>query len=179
MIELLEPLSRVPGVRLAALVTEDGVPVAVPGCAGNLDLPGGPSGTNGEQIDGLAAGAIGWLSELTSACGGLSWRAPERVVLRAARGTLLMQRTAGAILLTILDPGLDPEELRLPMDGVAARIQRVLRGMGGAARAASEEQHERVDELPGPLPSSMPSSTGGTSRIAMKEGGGSLDPTGS
>ena len=42
----------------------------------------------------------------------------------------VLQRMRSAILLVILSKGLDPQSVRLAMDGTAARIERMLRSMG-------------------------------------------------
>ena len=141
MMEALEPLARVPGVRLAALVTDDGVPVAVPGWgrgAGKAEKTGtrGMRADMVDEVDGLAAVAVGWLDELAGAGAALTWGAPDRVIMRAARGTLILLRTSGAVLVTVVEAGLDPDDMKLPMDGVAARIQRMLRHMGSGVDAA-------------------------------------------
>jgi predicted regulator of Ras-like GTPase activity (Roadblock/LC7/MglB family) len=101
--------------------------------------------------DALAALSAGWLDELSTSVGLLSCDAPRRVVLRAARGTLLLLRTSGAVLLVVLEAGLGPDELWLPMEGVVARIQRILRGMG------ESNAHELEDlQPPSPLPKREP-----------------------
>jgi hypothetical protein len=64
-------------------------------------------------------------------------------VLKGARGTLVLQATRSAVLLVILARGLSPEQVRLPMDGTIARIERSLRGMG----------KNKQSETPGPIPS--------------------------
>lgn len=155
MNEFLESLARLPGVRFTALVTEDGVPVAVPGWKHELDVKKSrpQNGQDLDEVDGAAAVSIGWLDELTRCVAALSWESPERVVLRAARGTLVMLRTANSVLITVLDPGLDPEELKLPMDGVAARIQRALRGRGGASTPEAPTKSEPQAPPPAALPS--------------------------
>jgi len=150
MMESLEPLARIPGVRLAALVTDDGVPVAVPGWGrgGKAAEKNGTRGTRADmvdEVDGLAAVAVGWLDELAGAGAALTWGAPDRVIMRAARGTLVLLRTSGAVLVTVIEAGLDPDEMKLPMDGVAARIQRMLRHMGSGTDADSTD---RTSETP-------------------------------
>jgi len=145
MIEVLDPLATQPGVILAALISDDGVPVAVPGT--KVDSSSS-EGCALSDADALAAMCAGWLDELNDSMTLLSCDAPRRVVLRAARGSLLLLRTSGAVLLVVLEPGLGPDELWLPMEGVAARIQRILRGMGETAVA------ETINDLepPSPLP---------------------------
>ena len=129
MIELLEPLATIPGVCYVMMVTHDGVPITMPGGdAGQVDRSADFGGMG--RDDALAALATGWLADLAQATGRLSWNAPERAVLRAGRGTLVLQRMRSAILLVILSKGLDPQSVRLAMDGTAARIERMLRSMG-------------------------------------------------
>jgi predicted regulator of Ras-like GTPase activity (Roadblock/LC7/MglB family) len=150
VIEMLDPLARTPGVRWVGLVTQDGVPIAVPGCA----RESGEAGSDELEPEAVAALATAWMDDSTRSLATLSWDAPRRVVLRAARGTLVMLATRGAVLLAVLDSGVGPEELRLPMDGVVARIQRTLRGMGReTAPAASAPPAERTPPaLPGGAP---------------------------
>jgi predicted regulator of Ras-like GTPase activity (Roadblock/LC7/MglB family) len=129
MIEILEPLSQLPGVRYSGLVTSDGVPIFVPGAKApteGLDL----------DLDGLSALASQWYQDLSRQAGELSWDQPVRAVLCAVRGSLVMRQVRGGLLMALLDAGTSHEELRLPMDGAAARLQRVLRSMGGAAPSA-------------------------------------------
>ncbi len=124
MREVLEPLGRIAGVRMAVLVSLDGVPVVVRGREAEeergVDL-------SGESAESLAALASGWLHGLTRSIAPLSWEPPRSVVLRAARGTLLMLHAPGSVLLVLLDSGSHPEDLQLPMEGAVARIQRILR----------------------------------------------------
>ena len=139
MISVLEPLVKIPGVRVALLVGTDGVPVVA-----RSKNPNG-NGNQGEvdgidsNTDALAALASGWLGEMSRAVAPLSWTAPTRVVLWASRGTLIMSLAPGAVLLVVLDRGIRSEDLRLPMGSAAARIQRLLRTM----RSEREEREER------------------------------------
>jgi predicted regulator of Ras-like GTPase activity (Roadblock/LC7/MglB family) len=149
--DVLEALAKVPGVRFTALVTEDGVPVAVPGRPRGLDLAKHTKGTDGavDEIDGCAAVSVGWLDEVTRLVAALSWDSPHRVTLKAARGTMILLRTSGAVLVAVLEAGLDPEELKLSMDGVSARIQRVLRGMNRNSASDAGKEDEPPAALPG------------------------------
>jgi predicted regulator of Ras-like GTPase activity (Roadblock/LC7/MglB family) len=123
MKQVLEPLAVIPGVRMALLVSHDGVPVVVRGRGGDdggVDL-------SSESGESLAALASGWLNGITRSLAPQSWDAPQRVVLRAARGTLIMLAAPGAVLLVQLARGARSEDLRLPMESAVARMQRVLR----------------------------------------------------
>jgi len=138
MKQVLEPLSAIPGVRVAVLVTSDGVPVVVRGRAHeNGDDDAGDGTPDGAES--LAALASGWLNALTRAVAPLSWHAPERVVLKATRGTIVMLQAPGSVLLALLDGGTRAEDLRLPMQGAVARIQRLLRWSGPDADPGAEE----------------------------------------
>jgi predicted regulator of Ras-like GTPase activity (Roadblock/LC7/MglB family) len=159
MIEMLEPLAELPGVELVMLVTHDGVPVAVPGRAAKEGEAEANNLVVGKE-DGIAACAVGWLNELSHAVAPLSWGDPVRVVLRCARGILVMRRARSAVLMVLLSRGLSPEDVRLSMDGTVARIERSLRGMGrenttadAGSSAAESKQSPITSDPPGPIPS--------------------------
>lgn len=150
MNEILEPLARTPGVRFVGLVTVDGVPIAVPGRASEVK----PEELD-HDIEALSAIATAWLDDVSRTLGALSWDAPRRLVMRAARGTLVLLGTKGAVLAALLDYGVGPEEVRLAMDGAVARIQRMLRGMG---------RDERNTRTPTPMsepPAALPQGAAG------------------
>ena len=137
MNEVLDPLIRIPGVRFAALISSDGVPVAL--------LEG--RGTSGQDTDFVAAAGdqeafaglcAGWLAELKHVVAPLSWESPRRVVMRASRGAIVIHEAPGAILLVVLEHGAVPEELRVPMEGAATRMQRLLRQLGQAPAARAQ-----------------------------------------
>jgi predicted regulator of Ras-like GTPase activity (Roadblock/LC7/MglB family) len=138
MKHILEPLTRIPGVRTAALVTPDGVPISVHGVvrASPTGTAQGAQAVHKEQqtasddVQALAALATGWIGETSRAVAPLSWDAPRRLVLRAARGTLVVLQAPGALLLVVLESGMSPEELRVPMESATLRMQRQLRSMG-------------------------------------------------
>ncbi|MBK7641508.1 MAG: roadblock/LC7 domain-containing protein [Planctomycetes bacterium] len=152
MKQFLETLARIPGVRMTALATPDGVPIWHLALADESraaqaqPIEGDPEGGQGLDIHALSALATNWVVEVGRCCAPLSWDTPRRLVLRAARGTLLVQEAPGAVLVVLLEGGVRPEDLRLPMDSVVARMQRHLRSI------------ETIDEqrvpgaIPGPLP---------------------------
>ncbi len=147
MIEVLDPLSKIPGVRLALLVAPDGVPVTVHGTVHKRESTAPDFAS--EDADSLAALATGWLAELTRSVGVLTWDAPQRVVLKAARGTLLMHAAPSAVILVVCERGTSPQELRVPMEAAVARMQRILRGMGSASSSrASENSSTPESALP-------------------------------
>lgn len=128
MNHVLDPLTRIPGVRCALISTPDGVPIAA---RGELDSTSGTDG--GDALAGLVAG---WLNSLGPSLGLVSWDLPQRIVLHASRGTLIVRRTSNAILLVVLELGSSPEELRLPLEAALNRLQRVARGPRPSAPSA-------------------------------------------
>jgi predicted regulator of Ras-like GTPase activity (Roadblock/LC7/MglB family) len=149
VIEIIQPLASLPGVLVAGLVTDDGVPVAVPGAASGE----GEAGAPWRDPDVLAAIAAAWTDDLERALGKLSWDAPRRAAMRAARGTLLVLPTSGALLVVVLEQGMQPDGLWLSMEGAAARIERMLRGMGDRIEASAPGEKNTDVEPPAPLPS--------------------------
>lgn len=127
MKRILEPLAQIPGVRMALLVAPDGVPVVVRNAQEGPADSGADVSFAAASAESLAALATGWLGELERATGPLSWASPQRVVLRAARGSLVMAHAPGSLLLVIIDPRMSPEELRLPMEAAVVRMHRLLR----------------------------------------------------
>ena len=149
---VLEQLAAHPGVRLVALVMEDGVPVHVYGNGPSSDGAGGEEGERTSSVDlsresnALAALSAGWVHEVMGAIGPLSWEQPARMALRCARGTLVLRRAHNAWLLVLLAGGLRTEDVLLAMDGTAARVERLVRGMSGSKGTG------RAPEPPAVLP---------------------------
>jgi predicted regulator of Ras-like GTPase activity (Roadblock/LC7/MglB family) len=155
--QVLEPLVRIPGVRVAALVTPDGVPISVHGERRKQSSKSNDSSSAGEAADdvhALAALATGWIGEVNRAVAPLAWPAPQHLMLRAARGTIIVMQAPGALLLVVLESGMRAEELRLPMEGAVARMQRHLRGIGSKNGTAPELDHQ-----PSILPSRVESTS--------------------
>ena len=149
MIAALKTLADVPGVRFVMLTSPDGVPIAT---------PSGPDAVSEAGLgseEALAALTAVWFSEITRHAGQLSWNEPRRAVLKAARGTLILQRLRNAVLLVLLARGTAPEHVRLAMDGTAARIDRSVRNMGrseGPAATPRTAGAPSTQEPPSPLP---------------------------
>ena len=136
MKEVLHPLALVPGVRMAAMISPDGVPIAVmkSGTASTQpeeDQEGqSPSIDDDDALNAFTALAAGLLGDIHRCVGQLAWNSPHRVVMRATQGALVLLQGPGAVLLTVLEHGTTPEEVRIPMEGAVARMQRKLRGLG-------------------------------------------------
>ncbi len=152
MKHILEPLTRVAGVRIAALITSDGVPITVhqaPRRRRDEQSDGAPGSASGaDDVSELAGLATSWIGEVSRAVAPLSWDAPKELVLRAARGTLIVKQAPRALLLVVIDGGLKAEELRLPMQVAVARMERHLRDIDSKSPATSSD----VDQMPGIFP---------------------------
>ncbi|MEM7517114.1 MAG: hypothetical protein AAF368_09360 [Planctomycetota bacterium] len=155
---MIESLARSPGVRVVMLTTEDGVPIVTRGKVPDEgEANGTPAwGDSAEDLNALAALAIGWRSDVSRAVAPLSWQTPHRVVLKAARGTMILVHGPGAVLLVLLQRGMRAEELRLPMEGALSRIQRILRGMGRDASSSSQEESTEPQGIHPARPNSAP-----------------------
>ena len=138
------------------LVAHDGVPIASVGrLAGEPMEREGPFALT--RDDGLSALTSIWVHELGQAVAPLSWEGPQRIVLKGARGILVLRRIETAILVVLLSRGLSPEDVRLSMDGTIARIERTLRRiqrppLPGAPLPAAGEAPVSTEEPASPLP---------------------------
>ncbi|MDA1266772.1 MAG: roadblock/LC7 domain-containing protein [Planctomycetota bacterium] len=142
MKEVLDPLAHIPGVRLAALISADGVPIAM----AQTERDGGSVASidHDDELCSYTALAAGWLADVTRSALHLSWDAPQRAVLRATHGTMVLHHAPGAIVLAVLERGVPYEELRVPIEGAIVRMQRLLRTSLPEPRAPlpSEAGHE-------------------------------------
>lgn len=160
MRNVLDPLARIPGVRVAAIISPDGVPIDV---RANEPMRGADSVSperkpdaaraptseqaaaaaaaeealdehgalefGAEDINALAALTSSWIAEISRAVAPLSWEVPKRLVLGAARGTLVVVQVPRALLVVVIEAGVRPEEVRLPMGVAIARMERHLRAV--------------------------------------------------
>lgn len=177
MRNILDPLAHIPGVRVAAIISPDGVPIDVRAnepMRGAEPLRGNADGSSSESaraaaraketarnasadaeaagadsklaadeslaehaalefgaedINALAALTSSWISEISRAVAPLSWEVPKRLVLGASRGTLVVVQVPRALLVVVIEAGVRPEELRLPMGVAIARMERHLRAV--------------------------------------------------
>lgn len=136
---ILEPLALIPGVRMTALISEDGVPIATARGASRNQTDEGPENIDHDDVlNSFTALAAGWLGEISRAVAQLSWAPPSRVVLRATQGEMVLQKAPGAVVLVVLERGVTAEELRVPMEGAIARMHRVLRNISQARTAQTQ-----------------------------------------
>ena len=165
MIEHLRTLANRPGVEHVMLLSDDGVPIAALGGASARAEEDSMQPQFGKD-EALAAITAGWLCDLRLAVGPLSWEEPARIVMRCARGVVVMRRTRGAVLMVRLARGLSPEDVRLTMEGVVKRIERSLSGMGRGSGVSSGPATSDLGlaqpntQPPGPIPTQDPMGQG-------------------
>lgn len=127
MKRVLDPLARIPGVRRALLISRDGVPIThlSPKHAG-VAKDERAWADSAEDESAFAGMATSLLNEIHRSVDPLSWGRPQRVVMRAARGTLVLLVTERVMISVELDRGMSADELRLPMEAVLARMERTM-----------------------------------------------------
>ncbi|MBL8861802.1 MAG: roadblock/LC7 domain-containing protein [Planctomycetes bacterium] len=163
MKHILEPLVKIAGVRTAALITNDGVPITVHGRAAPR------VGAEGTELDALAALAAGWVGEINRATAPLAWDAPRHLVLRAVRGTLVAMQAPGALLVVVLESGASAEEVRLPMEAAVGRMLRHLRqpAVARASSARDADEARPAGEPRAPLPGADPAGQPDIRRLSV------------
>jgi predicted regulator of Ras-like GTPase activity (Roadblock/LC7/MglB family) len=137
MKDSIAPLATLPGVTLAMLVSQDGVPIVVRG-EHRGDSTDTFKDAHLEDADALAGLAAGWIADVTRASAPISWNAPRYLVLRAARGSLLAMQVPRALLVVVLGSGMRPADFRLAMESAAGRVERSLRTGHARQEAAAE-----------------------------------------
>ncbi|HIG11221.1 MAG: hypothetical protein ABGY71_07180 [bacterium] len=150
MKRVLEPLAHVPGVRRALLISHDGMPIVslTPESSAGSNTQGTPWHDSADDSEAFAGLALGWLAEVQRVLDPMSWTVPVRLVLRAARGTLVLVVCERMVLSVELDPGMAAEELRLPTAAVLGRLERTLRSKSQPKVPAAESS----EEIPGIFP---------------------------
>jgi predicted regulator of Ras-like GTPase activity (Roadblock/LC7/MglB family) len=137
VIAFLESLSRLPGVEFVLLISHDGVPIAhARGCSESA------------YEESLAALTSQWLNDLRHHVAPLGWHAPERAFLRGARGTLVLRGSESACLVVVLGREAAPEDVRLSMDSVLARIERARHGRSQVALGSLVGSAEPLPAIP-------------------------------
>lgn len=150
MKDVLDPLTRIPGVRLALLIAEDGVPIASARGATSRTAEETDRTETAEELEAFCGLAAGWYGELHRAVDPLAWDRPNRISMRCARGTLVMQDCERVILTVLLHRGVVIDELRLPMGAAIARLERNRRR--GVTEQKFDESKHTNDGPPGLFP---------------------------
>lgn len=138
MHDVLQPLTLQPGVRQAAVISSDGVPVCVlerSSSAGGefVDCTNSSQPSlEGQRIDpaSLVALAASWVDDVMRAGGQIAWELPKRFVLCASQGTLVVQQGPNAHVMVVVEPSMAPETFALPLEAAVERLHRLLRELG-------------------------------------------------
>jgi predicted regulator of Ras-like GTPase activity (Roadblock/LC7/MglB family) len=172
---VLEPLATLPGVQLAMLVSEDGVPIVV---RGETRQEGGQERIDDAEV--LAGLTASWIADVCRAIAPISWNTPRHLVLRASRGTLIAMQAPRALLVVVIGRGVQPGELRLPMESAVARMERGMRG--GNQRASGGEAAPAEENIqPGgifPSRATSPESAAATTQPAKNRNSEPYGPSG-
>lgn len=138
MHDVLQPLTLQPGVKQAAVISADGVPVCV---LERSSYSGGEfvdctnssqTSLEGQRIDpaSLVALAASWVDDVMRAGGQIAWELPKRFVLCASQGTLVVQQGPNAHVMVVIEPSVSPETFALPLEASVERLHRLLRDLG-------------------------------------------------
>lgn len=158
MQEVLSGLTQLPGVKQAAVISSDGVPVCV------LERSSSKSGefvdcTNssqpsleGQRIDpaSLVALAASWVDDVMRAGGQIAWELPKRFVLAASQGSLVVQQGPNAHVMVVVEPGTSTDLVSLPLEVAVEQLHKLLRDLG----------RFDPDQNPAALPSAAPAPEG-------------------
>lgn len=156
MKRVLDPLAHVPGIRRAVLISKDGVPITHILSAQAGERSGEVHRDTADDLSAFAGMATGLLTEVHRSVDPMSWEDPERLVLRGARGTLVLHVTERVTLAVELERGMAPEELRLPMESVLDRLRRSLARKSARPEESHFEGEREGEEPPAPLPAQDP-----------------------
>lgn len=138
MREVLDMLTQEPGVKQAAVISGDGVPVCVleRGSFTHGEFVESTTSNEatleGQRIDpaSLVALAAAFVDDVVRAVGQLAWELPRRITLRSSQGTLIVQQGPHSHVMVVVDPGLAPELFTLPLESAVERLNRLLRDLG-------------------------------------------------
>lgn len=138
MRDVLDAITQEPGVKQAAVISGDGVPVLVleRGSFTHGDFVESTTASEatleGQRIDpaSLVALAAAWVDDVVRAVGQLAWELPRRITLRSSQGTLIVQQGPHSHVMVVVDPSLAPEQFTLPLEAAVERLNRLLRDLG-------------------------------------------------
>ena len=139
MKDVLDSVTSQQGVRLAAIFSNEGVPLCIleadSSAGGWVDITTGSTvaiDAGRQQVDAasIVAFAASWVEDLARTSGGAGWDFEKRFSMIATEGALVVQLGPGANVLAVLEPGADPQSVHFPMDVAVERLHRLLRERG-------------------------------------------------
>ena len=184
MQQILSEITQLPGVKQAAVISSDGVPVCVLERAGGVGAEfidctsSSQTSLDGQRIDpaSLVALAASWVDDVMRAGSQIALELPKRFVLAASQGSLVVQQGPNAHVMVVLDPGTSTDLVSLPLEVAVERLHKLLRDLG----------RFDPDQSPAALPSGRPDgSTSGapaspmtSPSVADRDAGGRRPSTG-
>ncbi|QDV07783.1 hypothetical protein Poly30_33160 [Planctomycetes bacterium Poly30] len=158
MHDILQPLTVQPGVKQAAVISADGVPVCVLERSSMANgqfvdcTNSSQASLEGQRIDpaSLVALAASWVDDVMRAGGQIAWELPKRFVLAASQGTLLVQQGPNAHVMVVIEPDCDTGAFSLPLEAAVERLHRLLRDLGRF------DPDQNAAALPRPVPGTGP-----------------------
>lgn len=183
MQDVLLELTQLPGVKQAAVISSDGVPLCVLERAGSAGADFIDCTTTdrtslaGQRIDpaSLVALAASWIDDVMRAGGQIAWEVPKRFVLAASQGSLVVQHGPNAHVMVVLEPGTSTDLVALPLDVAVEKLQKLLRDLG---RFDPDQSAAALPSSGAPSPgagSSMSSAVSST--VANRDAGGGAPST--
>ncbi len=171
--EVLDSVTAQPGVRVAAIFSNDGMALCIleadAATGAWLDITSCVTPVDSVDRDRVDASSIvafaaSWVDDLARTSGGVGWEFEKRFSMVASEGSLVVQLGPGANVLAVLEPEVDPASVSLPMEVAVERLQRLLREMG------------RSDNVqpPAPLAGGQKESRDAASSAASKQVGGTV-----
>ena len=138
MQDVLLELTQLPGVKQAAVISSDGVPLCVLERAGTTGADfidcthSDRTSLEGQRIDpaSLVALAASWIDDVMRAGSQIAWEVPKRFVLVASQGSLVVQHGPDAHVMVTLEPGTSTDLVALPLDVAVEKLQKLLRDLG-------------------------------------------------
>lgn len=139
MRDVLDSVIGQPGVRVAAIFSNDGLALCIleadTATGAWLDITSCAAPSDAAERDrvdatSIVAFAASWIDDLARTSGGVGWEFEKRFSMVASEGSLVIQLGPGANVLAVLEPEVDPRSVSLPMEVAVERLQRLLREMG-------------------------------------------------
>lgn len=138
MHDVLSGLTQQPGVKLAAIISSDGVPLCVleRSSTGNGEFVDCTNSSQpsleGQRIDpaSLVALAASWVDDVMRAGGQIAWEVPKRFVLSASQGTLVVQQGPNAHAMVVVEPSMSSATVTLALELAVERLHKLLRDLG-------------------------------------------------
>ena len=137
MRDVLQSVTSIPGVQVAAVFSDDGLPLCILEADAATSEWHDRTAASGLAVESLridpasiVAFAASWVEDLCHTGASADWGFERRFTLVATEGTLVVQLGPAANVLAVLEPGVAADSVAFPMEVAVERLQRLLRGLG-------------------------------------------------